>query len=114
MSRFAIDKFMAYIEGLDAEVRRYVSDPVAYVAEWERRAESSRLPTPDSGTLTDEERGALVSMDHAALYRMGGHPYLLWHFVEAINVWGGDMTWPEMVALYRDDIRPHGTPWYGT
>ena len=114
MSRFQIDKFISYVEGSDQAVLDYVADPETYVAAWERRAIESRLPTPDSGTFTTEERAALVGRDHAELYRLGAHPYVLWHFVEAIRVWTGETTWPEMKERFREDIRPHGTPDFST
>ena len=114
MSRYSLDKFLAHVEGSDDEVHRYVRDPASYVRSWTERADSSRLPTPDSGPLTDEERSALATIDHGELYRLGAHPYLLWHFIEAVRVWAGDMTWPDMVERYRVDIGRHGVPWYGT
>ncbi|MDH3248132.1 MAG: hypothetical protein OEQ47_04190 [Acidimicrobiia bacterium] len=110
MSRFQIDKFISYVEGSDQAVRDYVADPEGFVAAWEERAASSRLPHPDSGTLSAEERTALVNRDHAELYRLGAHQYVLWHFVEAIRVWTGEVTWPEMKEQFRKDIAPHGTP----
>jgi hypothetical protein len=114
MSRFQIDKFISHVEGSDRAVLDYVADPEGYVGAWEQRAKASRLPTPDSGTFTDEERVALIGMDHAGLYWMGAHPYVLWHFVEAIRVWAGDVTWPEMKERFREDIAPHGTVDFST
>lgn len=114
MSRYQINKFITYVEGSDQAVREYVADPVGYLAGWENRAASNRLPTPDSGSFDDSERAALASRDHAELYRMGAHPYMLWHFVEAIRVWTGEVSWPEMKEQYREDIRPHGVPAIGT
>lgn len=114
MSRYQIDKFIAYVEASDEAVRSYSTDPVAFVAAWEERAGRSRLPTPDSGRFTDAERSALANRDHAELYRLGAHPYVLWHFVEAIRVWTGEVTWPEMTARYREDVGPHGVPDHAT
>lgn len=114
MSRFQIDKFIAYVESSDEAVRSYVDDPAGFVAAWEERARRSRLPTADSGRFTDAERAAIVDRDHAELYRMGAHPYVLWHFVEAVRVWTGEATWPEMTARYRDDVRSHGVPDHAT
>ena len=104
MSRFEVDKFLSYVEGSDRAVRSYVEDPDGYVAGWESRRAESRLPVPDGGSFTEDERAALVTRDHAALYRLGAHPYVLWHFVEAIRVWTGEITWPEMTERYRADI----------
>lgn len=114
MSRYEIDKFISFVEGSDEAVRRYVADPAAYVAAWEERGRSSRLPTADSGTFTVEERVALITRNHGELYRLGAHPYVLWHFVEAIRVWTGETTWPEMKERFRDDIRPHASPDFAT
>lgn len=114
MSRFEIDKFMSFVEGADQAVLDYVADPESFVAAWEQRAAAARLPTADSGSFTDDERAAFVSMDHAALYRLGAHPYVLWHFVEAIRVWAGEVTWPEMKERYRADTAPHDTPDFST
>lgn len=114
MSRFQIDKFISFVEGSDQAVQDYVADPEGFVAAWEERAASSRLPRPDAGTLTAEERAALVNRDHAELYRLGAHQYVLWHFVEAIRVWTGEVTWPEMKERFREDIAPHGTADFST
>ena len=114
MSRFEIDKFISYVEGLDQAVLDYVADPEAYVSAWEQRASATRLPTVDSGSFTEEERAAFATMDHATLYRLGAHPYVLWHFVEAIRVWAGEVTWPEMKERFRADIAPHGNPDFST
>ena len=114
MSRFEVDKFISHVEGSDQAVLDYVADPEGYVIAWEHRATRSRLPTADSGRFTDVERTALIGMDHAELYRLGAHPYVLWHFVEAIRVWAGDATWPEIKERFRTDIEPHGTPDFWT
>lgn len=114
MSRFEIDKFMSFVEGSDQAVLDYVADPESFVAGWEERAAASRLPLPDAGSFTDQERSAFVSRDHAELYRLGAHPYLLWHFVEAIRIWTGETTWPEMKERFREDIAPHGVPDFST
>ena len=110
MSRFQVNKFITWVEGLDSEVEAYAADPVGYVAAWEARAGASRLPTPDSGSFSEEERSALSDVNHGELYRLGAHPYMLWHFVEAVRVWAGDATWPEMKEQYRTDAIPHGYP----
>lgn len=114
MSRFQIDKFMSFVEGSDQAVVDYVADPESFVAGWEERADASRLPLPHAGSFTDEERSALVSRDHAELYRLGAHPYLLWHFVEAIRIWTGETTWPEMKERFRADIAGIEDPGFAT
>ncbi len=114
MSRHQINKFISFVEGSDQAVLDYVADPEGYVIAWEHRASQSRLPMPDSGRFTTDERTALINRDHAELYRLGAHPYVLWHFVEAIRVWAGETTWPEMKERFREDIAPHGTPDFST
>lgn len=110
MSRFEINKFISFVEGSDQAVRDYVADPETFVAGWEERAAASRLPRPDGGMLDAQARAALVNRDHAELYRLGAHQYVLWHFVEAIRVWTGEVSWPEMKERYRTDIAPHAHP----
>ena len=105
---------MSFVESSDAEVLAYVADPGRYVTAWQKRAEANRLPTPDSGNLTDAERAALVARSHTDLYRLGAHPYLLWHFIEAIRVWTGEVSWPEMTARFRDDVTGIDRPSYRT
>jgi len=114
VSRYEIDKLMRHIEESDGAVQAYAADPAAYVAEWERRAAEARTPPPDGGVLTDEERAAFVSKDPIELYRLGAHPYLLWHFAEAVFVWAGDTKWPDANRLFRDGVAQHGYPDFGT
>lgn len=114
MSTFEIDKFALYVEASDEQVRSYAADPEAYVARWEQRGLASRVPVADGGALTMEERRALATGDYAELYRLGAHPYVLWHFVEAVFVWAGDVSWPEMTERYRTAITPHGRPDFST
>lgn len=110
MSRFTVNKFMSFVEGSDQAVLDYVEDPTSYVQHWEGRAREHRLPLPDSAMFTDGERSALERRDHREIYRLGGHPYLLWHFVEAIRVWTGETTWPDMKEQFRSDIAGIETP----
>lgn len=107
-----VDKLIRTVESSDANLARYLADPAAFVAAWETRAARSRVPLPDAGTLTDEERRAFVDRDYAQLYRLGAHPYLLWHFTEA--VWVGEIPWPELKERYREAVAPHGSPDFTT
>ena len=74
----------------------------------------ARLCQVGNGGRLVDERVALITRNHGELYRLGAHPYVLWHFVEAIRVWTGETTWPEMKERFRDDIRPHGSPDFAT
>lgn len=114
MSRYDIDKLMRHVEGSDAEVVSFVADPASYVAAWTERAAGGRLPASDSGRLDAAERAAFVSRDYGALYAMGAHPYLLWHFMEAVWVWAGEVSWRDLVEAYRAAVSPHGYPDFAT
>ena len=107
-----IDKLMRTIESSDAHVAAYLANPQLFVSAWEARAVESRVPLPDAGYLTDEERAAFVARSYGALYRLGAHPYLLWHFSEA--VWVHEVAWPELIRRYKDAVEPHGLPDFTT
>jgi len=114
MSRFQIDKLMAYVDGDGGRVREYASDPVGFVDGWVTRASRSRTPTADSGELTAEERRAFESVDIGALYAMGAHPYILLHFARSVDVVTVDTPWPRFVEEYRSNVAPHGFPDFAT
>ena len=67
-----------------------------------------------AGRLGSEAAGALGSIDYAALYRMGAHPYVLWHFAEAALVWAGELTWPELKEQFRSAVVADGNPDFTT
>lgn len=114
MSRYEVDKFLRHVEGSDDEVRAYAADPDGYVETWRRRGAASRLPVPDGGRLEAAEADALRRRDPGALYRLGAHPYLLWHFMEAVWVWTGERSWPDLNEEYRTAVAPAGYPDFGT
>ncbi len=114
MSTFDIDKFIMHVEASDQQVRDYAADPTAFVAQWEERGLASRVPVADGGSLTANERRTLEERDYAELYRLGAHPYVLWHFVEAVFVWAGDVPWPEMNERFREAVAPLGYPDFST
>ena len=114
MSRYQINKFISYVEGSDDEVRLYVADPATYVDRWQARASALRLPTANSGTLTAEERSAFLAKDYAALYRLGAHPYVLWHFAESVWVWAGELSWAELNRRYGTAASEVGYPDFST
>lgn len=107
-----IDKLIRTVELSDANVAAFIEDPAAFVADWESKGAASRVPVPDGGRLTDEERRAFVTRDYGELYRLGAHPYLLWHFIEA--VWVHEVPWPELKERYREAVIPHGLPSFTT
>lgn len=108
MSRYMVDKLIRTVEMSDANVAAYVADPPGFVAAWEERGRSSRVPVPDGGTLTAEERAAFATRDYGELYRLGAHPYLLWHFIEAVYI--HEVPWGELKERYREAVAPHGDP----
>jgi hypothetical protein len=114
MSRYQMNKFIAYVDEDGERVNAFHADPAGYVAAWEARAAASRLPTADSGTFTDEERRAFVERDYGTLYAMGVHPYLLLHLARALDVQIEETPWPEFVERYRAAVSPHGFPDFGT
>lgn len=108
MSAYMVDKLIRTIEMSDRNLASYMADTEGFVAEWERRGKSSRTPVADGGQLTEEEKRAFIERDYGELYRLGAHPYLLWHFTEAIYI--GEYEWPVLKEMYRDAVRVHGEP----
>ncbi|HEY9365976.1 MAG TPA: hypothetical protein VIP55_05035 [Agromyces sp.] len=109
MSRYMIDKFMRFVELSDAEVAAYVADPPRYVERW-LGGGATPVRASDDRVLTDEERAAFGARDFEALYVLGAHPYLLWHFTEAVyaHEFAPGSGWRELVERYRAAVAPHG------
>ena len=81
MSRYVIDKFLFTIDRDPELVERYRDDPAGTVAWWEAEQANHLLNciAGESSTwlsFTDEERHALATHDHVALFTMGAHPFL--------------------------------------
>jgi hypothetical protein len=81
VSRYLVDKFLFTVDR-DAELtERYRADPVGTVAWWEDE-EANRIlncHVAEKSTwlrFTDDERRALATHDHVALFEMGAHPFL--------------------------------------
>jgi hypothetical protein len=109
MSKYMVDKFMRAVELNDAAVAAYVADPATAVDAWLAGGGTAERATDDR-ELTDEERAAFVARDFEALYRLGAHPYLLWHFTEAIftHEFTPEAGWRDLVERYREAVAPHG------
>ena len=109
MTRYMIDKFMRSVELSDAEVAEYVADPAAYVERWLADA-ATPARASDDRELSDEERAAFAVRDFEALYALGAHPYLLWHFTEAVHAheFTPESGWRELVERYRAAVAPYG------
>ncbi|KWX66945.1 hypothetical protein ASJ79_05250 [Mycobacterium sp. NAZ190054] len=104
-----INKFMRSVEMSNDAVADYVADSAAFVDRWlSQSAGPDRVS--DDHVLTDDERAAFERMDYEALYALGAHPYLLWHWVEAIFV--PRVPWPEMNRQYKEKVARHGYPSY--
>ncbi|GAA1959788.1 hypothetical protein [Agromyces allii] len=109
MSRYMVDKFMRFVELSDERVAEYAADPAAYVERWLGEAGGPDGATDDR-VLTDAERAAFAARDVEALYVLGAHPYLLWHFTEAVHAheFTPQSGWRELVERYRAAVAPHG------
>ncbi|MGI9823653.1 hypothetical protein [Agromyces sp. Marseille-Q5079] len=109
MTRYMIDKFMRFVELSDALVAEYVADPAASVDRWLGEGGGPEGATDDR-VLTEEERAAFAARDFEALYVLGAHPYLLWHFTEAVHAheFTPESGWRELVERYRAAVAPHG------
>jgi hypothetical protein len=109
MTKYMIDKFMRAVEMSDDAVRAYVADPSGFIDEWTAGG-GGPATVADDRTLTPAEREAFEAKDYEALYRLGAHPYLLWHFTEA--VYEGEFTqdrgWRQLVEEYRAAVAPYG------
>lgn len=107
MTKYMINKFMRAVEMSDQAVREYVADPSGYVQDWLTGAHAQNWQADDR-QLTDDEEAAFCARDYGALYALGAHPYLLWHFTEAVYV--PEVSWPELNTAYREAVRPMGYP----
>ncbi|MCD5345702.1 hypothetical protein [Agromyces sp. S2-1-8] len=109
MTKYMVDKFMRYVELSDARVAAYVADPAAYVEGWLGAGAGAEGATDDR-VLTEAERAAFAARDYAALYALGAHPYLLWHFTEAVHAheFTPEQGWRELVERYRAGVAPQG------
>ena len=109
MSRYMLDKLLWQIDRDDEALEAYLADPAGYVAAWERSAAEPRPPHPDGGTLTAEERAAVVAVDAPAMYELGAHPYLLWHYVRSVILEPG-MSPEQLDGDFKAGIRDRHPP----
>ncbi|MFD4423120.1 hypothetical protein ACFWN7_16665 [Agromyces sp. NPDC058484] len=109
MSKYMVDKFIRSVELSDAAVAAYVADPAGTVHRWLAGGGTAERATDDR-ELTPEERAAFAARDFEALYRLGAHPYLLWHFTEAVyeHEYTPASGWRELVERYRAAVAPQG------
>lgn len=109
MTKYMLNKFMRAVEMSDANVAAYVDDPERFVDSWLASSPGPEL-RPDHRDLTPQERAAFSARDYRALYELGAHPYLLWHFTEAVYI--REIGWRDLVERYRAAILPLGEPDY--
>lgn len=130
MSRYMINKLIRDIEMSDANVNAYVANPSGYVDSWLAGGSGSaaagagagaavgsggtvgagggRHDRTDDRLLTEAERAAFSARDFGTLYALGAHPYLLWHWVEAVFI--HEEEWRPLVERYRAIVTPLGYP----
>lgn len=113
MSRYMIDKLLVAIDRTDEALAAFVDDTPAFIDGWEARGAKPSPPHPEGGTLTPEERAAFETWDYARLYRMGAHPYLLWHWARAIYV-PERMSLEALIVEYGEKVGPLGYPDFAT
>ena len=81
MSRYLVNKFLYTVDRDPELVERYREDPRELVSWWEVHMANRilNLPEAESSTwqaFTDDEREALATHNHVALFGMGAHPFL--------------------------------------
>ncbi|ONI68148.1 hypothetical protein BWI15_34480 [Kribbella sp. ALI-6-A] len=81
MSKYLLDKFLYTVDRDPELVERYREDPAGTVTWWEAEMANKLLNcTADERTtwlaFTEEERSALRTHDHVALFGLGAHPFL--------------------------------------
>ena len=81
MSKYLVNKFLFTIDRDPDLVERYRVDPAATVAWWEQTQANTILNCHggEASTwlaFTDDERAALATHDHVALFELGAHPFL--------------------------------------
>jgi hypothetical protein len=81
VSKYVVNKFLFTIDRDPGLVERYRTDPAGTTSWWEAEQANQILncTAGESSTwlsLSDQERQALSTHDHVALFEMGAHPFL--------------------------------------
>jgi len=81
MSKYLLNKFLYTVDREHELTERYRKDPAGTVAWWEAEMANTLLSciAAEKSTwlsFTDEERQALATQDHVALFDLGAHPFL--------------------------------------
>ncbi|MBC9735346.1 hypothetical protein [Nocardioides marmotae] len=103
MSKYLVNKFLFTIDRDAALTERYREDPAGTVAWWEAE-EGNRIlncVAAERSTwlaFTEEERQALATHDHVALFEMGAHPFL------TLTLWIAmfERDWEEPLGMQLD------------
>jgi len=109
VSLYMMNKFIRAVEMSTANVNAYVADPAGFLDGW-LAGGSGTDAVADDRILTSEEYAAFAARDYGALYGLGAHPYLLWHFTEAVyeHEYTEGFGWRDLVEKYRAAIVPYG------
>ena len=113
MSRYTVNKAMWEIDLTDSNLEVFKADPAGFLDDFEAAADDPQPPYPRGGSLTDHERRALETLDFGALYAMGVNPFLLWQFARSVVV-PDLMTIGDLIASFREQTEPHGSPDFAT
>ena len=75
-----MDKFLYRVDRDESELKSYMENPVAYVANWEKEEGPwlNKAERTSCHSFTEEERRALAQRDFEKLYALGAHPFILW------------------------------------
>lgn len=81
MSKYLLNKFLYTVDRDPDLLERYRSDPTGTVTRWESETANRILNciADERSTwlsFTDDERAALCTHDHVALFGLGAHPFL--------------------------------------
>ena len=81
MSKYLVNKFLFTVDRDPELVERYREEPRGTVTWWEGERANHLLSctTPEASTwlaFEDDEREALATHDHVALFELGAHPFL--------------------------------------
>ena len=106
-----LNKFMWEVDRSEHAVHAFRQEPASFVERWESLAVVP--PFPEGGRLTEMERKALMTLDLAALYGFGAHPFLLWQFLRSVLV-PEQMTHDDLVAAFAAAVAGLGYPDFAT
>ncbi|MGF1665920.1 MAG: hypothetical protein ACFCVC_06570 [Acidimicrobiia bacterium] len=98
MSRAELNLAVLAIDRDETTLEAFDADPTGFVQPYR---------------LSTEERRALETWDHGALYALGAHPFILWQAVRSISLLR-DEALDALVERYRAAVVPHGRPDFTT